>query len=82
MGGAYGFERAMDNLGAVGGRLRAITLVGLIGVQRLTSSPSAAYQDPVWHACDGMMTFGQLTKTRKRGEFQSMTSRATGRNHR
>jgi hypothetical protein len=34
MGGASGFERAMDNLGAVGGPLWAITLVGLVGVQR------------------------------------------------
>ena len=32
-GRAYGFERAMDNLGAIGGPLVAIGLVGLIGVR-------------------------------------------------
>lgn len=32
-GRAYGFERAMDNLGAIGGPLIAIGLVGLIGVR-------------------------------------------------
>ena len=32
-GRAYGFERAMDNLGAIGGPLLAIALVGLIGVR-------------------------------------------------
>ena len=32
-GRAYGFERAMDNLGAIGGPLLAIGLVGLIGVR-------------------------------------------------
>jgi len=32
-GRAYGFERAMDNLGAVGGPLLALALVGLIGVR-------------------------------------------------
>jgi len=32
-GRAYGFERAMDNLGAVGGPLLALGLVGLIGVR-------------------------------------------------
>ncbi len=32
-GRAYGFERAMDNLGAIGGPLLAIELVGLIGVR-------------------------------------------------
>jgi MFS family permease len=30
---AYGFERAMDNLGAIGGPLLAIFLVGLVGVR-------------------------------------------------
>lgn len=32
-GRAYGFERAMDNLGAIGGPLLAIALVALIGVR-------------------------------------------------
>jgi MFS family permease len=32
-GRAYGFERAMDNLGAIGGPLLAIFLVGLVGVR-------------------------------------------------
>jgi MFS family permease len=32
-GRAYGFERAMDNLGAIGGPLLALTLVALIGVR-------------------------------------------------
>jgi MFS family permease len=32
-GRAYGFERAMDNLGAVGGPLLALGLVGLIGIR-------------------------------------------------
>jgi len=32
-GRAYGFERAMDNLGAIGGPLLAIGLVGLVGVR-------------------------------------------------
>jgi MFS family permease len=32
-GRAYGFERAMDNLGAIGGPLLAVALVGLIGVR-------------------------------------------------
>jgi MFS family permease len=32
-GRAYGFERAMDNLGAVGGPLLALALVGLVGVR-------------------------------------------------
>lgn len=32
-GRAYGFERAMDNLGAIGGPLIALALVGLIGVR-------------------------------------------------
>jgi Major Facilitator Superfamily len=32
-GRAYGFERAMDNLGAIGGPLLALALVGLIGVR-------------------------------------------------
>ena len=32
-GRAYGFERAMDNLGAIGGPLLAIALVGLVGVR-------------------------------------------------
>ncbi len=32
-GRAYGFERAMDNLGAIGGPLVALGLVGLIGVR-------------------------------------------------
>ena len=32
-GRAYGFERAMDNLGAIGGPLFALALVGLIGVR-------------------------------------------------
>jgi MFS family permease len=32
-GRAYGFERATDNLGAIGGPLLAIALVGLIGVR-------------------------------------------------
>lgn len=30
---AYGFERAMDNLGAIGGPLLAIGLVGVVGVR-------------------------------------------------
>ncbi len=32
-GRAYGFERAMDNLGAIGGPLLAIALVGLAGIR-------------------------------------------------
>lgn len=32
-GRAYGFERAMDNLGAIGGPLFALGLVGLVGVR-------------------------------------------------
>lgn len=32
-GRAYGFERAMDNLGAIGGPLLALALVGAIGVR-------------------------------------------------
>jgi MFS family permease len=32
-GRAYGFERAMDNLGAIGGPLLAVALIGLIGVR-------------------------------------------------
>jgi MFS family permease len=32
-GRAYGFERAMDNLGAIGGPLLALALVGLLGVR-------------------------------------------------
>jgi MFS family permease len=32
-GRAYGFERAMDNLGAIAGPLLAIALVGLVGVR-------------------------------------------------
>lgn len=32
-GRAYGFERAMDNLGAIGGPLLALALVGLVGVR-------------------------------------------------
>lgn len=32
-GRAYGFERTMDNLGAIGGPLLAIGLVGLVGVR-------------------------------------------------
>ena len=32
-GRAYGFERAMDNLGAIGGPLLALALVALIGVR-------------------------------------------------
>jgi MFS family permease len=32
-GRAYGFERAMDNLGAVGGPLLAIVLVGVVGIR-------------------------------------------------
>ncbi len=32
-GRTYGFERAMDNLGAIGGPLLALALVGLIGVR-------------------------------------------------
>jgi Major Facilitator Superfamily len=32
-GGAYGFERAMDNLGAIVGPLLALGLVGLVGVR-------------------------------------------------
>src|SRR2546421_1974475 len=32
-GRAYGFERAMDNLGAIGGPLLAILLVGLVGIR-------------------------------------------------
>src|SRR5204862_4594933 len=32
-GRAYGFERAMDNLGAIGGPLLAIGLVALVGVR-------------------------------------------------
>ena len=32
-GRAYGFERAMDNLGAIGGPLLAIALVALVGVR-------------------------------------------------
>jgi MFS family permease len=32
-GRAYGFERAMDNLGAIGGPLLAIGLVGIAGVR-------------------------------------------------
>jgi len=33
-GRAYGFERAMDNLGAIGGPLLALGLVALVGVRR------------------------------------------------
>jgi MFS family permease len=33
-GRAYGFERAMDNLGAIGGPLLALFLVSLVGVRR------------------------------------------------
>src|SRR5204863_410710 len=33
-GRAYGFERAMDNLGAIGGPLLAIGLVALVGVRK------------------------------------------------
>jgi MFS family permease len=32
-GRAYGFERAMDNLGAIGGPLLGLALVGLVGVR-------------------------------------------------
>ena len=32
-GRAYGFERAMDNLGAIGGPLLALALVGLVGTR-------------------------------------------------
>jgi len=32
-GRAYGFERAMDNLGAIGGPLPALALVSLVGVR-------------------------------------------------
>lgn len=32
-GRAYGFERAMDNLGAVGGPLLALALLSLVGVR-------------------------------------------------
>ena len=32
-GRAYGFERAMDNLGAIAGPLLALVLVGLVGVR-------------------------------------------------
>ncbi len=32
-GRAYGFERAMDNLGAIGGPVLALLLVGLVGVR-------------------------------------------------
>jgi len=32
-GRAYGFERAMDNLGAIAGPLLALALVGLIGTR-------------------------------------------------
>jgi MFS family permease len=32
-GRAYGFERAMDNLGAIGGPLLALGLVGIVGVR-------------------------------------------------
>jgi hypothetical protein len=32
-GRAYGFERAMDNLGAIGGPLIALALVGPLGVR-------------------------------------------------
>jgi MFS family permease len=32
-GRAYGFERAMDNLGAIAGALLALVLVGLVGVR-------------------------------------------------
>ena len=32
-GGAYGFERMMDNLGAVGGPLLALDLVALVGIR-------------------------------------------------
>jgi MFS family permease len=32
-GRAYGFERAMDNLGAIGGPMLAIALVALVGIR-------------------------------------------------
>jgi MFS family permease len=32
-GRAYGFERAMDNLGAIAGPLLALALVGLVGTR-------------------------------------------------
>jgi MFS family permease len=35
-GRAYGFERAMDNLGAIGGPLLAIALVAAVGTRRAT----------------------------------------------
>src|SRR5215210_3882965 len=51
-GRAYGFERAMDNLGAVGGPLLALALVELVGVRTGNSSldrpwPSGGRRDPV-----------------------------------
>ena len=42
-GRAYGFERAMDNLGAIGGPLLALGLVRIVGVRR--RSCSASFRD-------------------------------------
>jgi hypothetical protein len=54
-GRAYGFERAMDNLGAIAGPLLALVLVGLAGVRTAialsvapwpSSTPSATPPEP------------------------------------
>lgn len=47
-GRAYGFERAMDNLGAIGGALLALGLVALVGVRTAIGiSSSLGYSPPL-----------------------------------
>ena len=45
-GRAYGFERAMDNLGAIGGPLLALALVALVGVRTAICSRSFRASSP------------------------------------
>ena len=47
-GRAYGFERAMDNLGAIVGPLLALVLVGLVGVRTAIACPSSPACSPPW----------------------------------
>ncbi len=52
-GRAYGFERAMDNLGAIAGPLLAILLVGLVGVRNaiaLSIVPGLLATACIYHA--------------------------------
>jgi sugar phosphate permease len=50
-GRAYGFERAMDNLGAIAGPLLALALVGLVGTRTAIALSISPACWPPWRSC-------------------------------